>query len=229
MFVSYCRLEVETRDTENSRIIAAFGDSITAAGVWTIPLSEKLAAAFPQGCLLNYGIGGNRLLRDTSFPVLGNTQFYGRAGLSRFAWDIQEAPGIKTVLMALGVNDISEPGGDPGMSPDISELCSPDDLINGFKEIIAMCHDRHLCIAGCTISPFGGYKTYNEKTAGIRREVNQWILESGEFDFTIDFSAALADPDNPDCMLPKYDSGDHLHPNEAGGRAMADAVSIENL
>jgi lysophospholipase L1-like esterase len=229
MFSGYCRLEVETGDAEIPRVIAAFGDSITAMGLWTRPLAEKLAAASPRGLLLNYGISGNRLLRDTSFPVMGTTQFFGRAGLTRFLWDIDTAPGLHTVLAALGVNDISQPGGDPGMSPDISELCSAGELINGFRRLIALCHDRDLPIAGSTISPFGGYKTYNEKTAAIWREVNLWIREGGEFDLVIDFAGALTDPGNPDYMLAQYDSGDHLHPSEAGGVAMAAAVPLADL
>jgi lysophospholipase L1-like esterase len=229
MFSGYCRLEVAAGDAESPRVIAAFGDSITAMGVWTRPLGEKLAATSPRGLLLNYGISGNRLLRDTSFPAMGTTQFFGRAGLTRFLWDIDAAPGLRTVLAALGVNDISQPGGDPGMSPDISELCSAAELIQGFRRLIALCHDRGLRIAGGSISPFGGYKTYNEKTAGIWREVNQWILEGGGFDLAIDFAGALADPGNPDYMLAQYDSGDHLHPSEAGGAAMAAAVPLAEL
>jgi lysophospholipase L1-like esterase len=225
----YRRLEVEISAEERPPVAAVFGDSIAAMGYWTGPLGEKFAAAPGRGCLCNLGISGNRLLRNTAIPFLGDLQIFGQSGLSRLQGDVLDAPGIRTLLLALGINDISQPGGVEGMSPDKSEICSTGELIDGCRRVISRCRGAGIQTLGCTITPFGGYATYNDRTALIWREANRWIRESGEFDAVIDFASALADPQKPDYLAAQYDSGDHLHPNEAGGAAMAAAVPIPLL
>lgn len=223
----YARLEAET-DEETACAVAAFGDSITAMGHWTGPLSQKL---FARGgpVLLNLGISGNRVLTDTDLPFSRGRQVFGRAALTRFSWDVAALPGVRAAIIALGVNDISQPGAKRLLSPDAAQRCTSQSLISGLEKLALLCKDAGIKSVGCTITPFGGYLTYNENTARIRNEVNAWILHGGAFDRTADFASALCDPQRPDFMLPALDSGDNLHPGEAGGARMADAVDIDAL
>jgi lysophospholipase L1-like esterase len=223
----YRALEVKVNIDANPQIIAAFGDSITGGNLWVEPLRERLRGT--KNALFNMGISGNRLLRDTNFPVLQNTQFFGMSGLKRFDQDILETPGIGVVMLALGVNDISQPGGTREFSPPVSERCTTGELLDGYREVIRRCHTAGIKVAGCTITPFGGYLTYGEETAVIRNEVNEWIRQSGEFDMVIDFDHAVRDSDKPDFYRAECDSGDHLHPSAAGGKAMADCVDVGQL
>jgi lysophospholipase L1-like esterase len=104
---------------------------------------------------------------------------------------------------------------------------SADDLIAGYKQIIAQAHARHLKIFGATILPFQGFKAWTEKGEVVRRVTNRWILESHAFDGVIDFASALADSSNPAKLAAQYDSGDHLHPSFTGHEAMARAIDLK--
>ncbi len=222
----YARIEAET-DDENACAIAAFGDSITAMGMWTEPFYNMLYEKNGP-VLLNMGISGNRLLRDTHMPFFKRTQFFGLAGLTRFPWDVANLPGVRTVMIALGINDISQPGGKYG-SPHCSERCSVESLIEGYKKLIAMCKAKNLKTVGCTITPFGAYRTHSDVTERIRKDVNDWILNSGAFDMTVDFSAAVQDIDKPEQLMRECDSGDHIHPSDFGGIKMAECIDIDAL
>ena len=222
----YARLEAEP--VSEACAVAAFGDSITSMGLWVNPLAKKITES-GNVALLNMGIGGNRLLYDTSIPFLKNTQLFGRAALTRFSWDVAALPGVRAVFVALGVNDISQPGGKKRWSPNGAERCTTESLIAGFLKLLALCAEKDLKTVGCTITPFGGYLTYNDSTARIRNEANDWILNGGAFNMTVDFASAVCDPKKPDFMLSAFDSGDHLHPSPAGGQRMAEAVDLEAL
>lgn len=208
---------------EDPKVIAVVGDSITAMRLWTDPVIKELLKKNAQIVLLNMGIAGNRLLRDTNMPSIPGIQMFGESGLSRLDRDAFNIPGISAVVIAMGVNDISQPGGPEGMSPPAEEICTTEELIAGYMSLIKQCRERNLEVIGCTITPFGEYLTGNDRTCQIRNEVNNWIRESKEFDAVIDFAKAVSSGENPDRYIPEYDSGDHLHPSAAGGETMAAA------
>ncbi len=106
-------LQVHTSRGAGGHSIVAFGDSITQMGYWTNPLRRRIQGANKNATLLNMGIGGNKLLRDTHIPQIKGIQMFGEAGLKRFAWDVAQQPGVKAVVLALGINDITLPGGMP--------------------------------------------------------------------------------------------------------------------
>jgi lysophospholipase L1-like esterase len=195
-------------------------------GMWTEPFSSKLSEQNGPA-LLNMGISGNRLLRDTHMLFLRKTQFFGLAGLTRFPWDVAALPGVRVVIIALGINDIALPGGKQHRS--LSELCSEETLIAGYEKLISMCKEQNLKTVGCTITPFGGYITHNVVTERIRKTVNDWILHSGAFDMTVDFASALQDAEKPGHLLSAYDSGDHIHPSALGGEQMSACIDINTL
>jgi lysophospholipase L1-like esterase len=126
------------------------------------------------------------------------------------------------VTLLEGINDI----GFSGFIP--TEEVSADEIIAGYRQIIARVHAQGLLIYGCTLTPFGGLGAPYETPAGEakRQAVNQWIRTSKAFDAVIDFDRAVLDPANPTRIRPDYDSGDHLHPNDAGYRAMAESIDL---
>ena len=179
--------------------------------------------------MLNKGIGGNRLLHDGNTlpgtPFAGIGPLFGDSALDRFDRDVLAQPGARDVIVLLGINDIGQP---TSIAPP-SEAVTVDELIVGYRQLIARAHERGLRIFGATMTPFQdttipGY--YTEANEAKRLAVNRWIRTSGEYDGVIDFDRAVRDPAQPLRMLPQYDSGDHLHPNDAGMRAMADAIPL---
>ena len=134
-------------------------------------------------------------------------------------------PGEKYIVLLEGINDL----GHAGTSAPVSEAVSTDDLIAGMKQLIAQAHENGIKVYGGTLTPFEGtvfpgYFTPEKETE--RKALNQWIRTGNAFDGVIDFEKALRDPTHPDRMLASYDSGDHLHPSDAGYRAMAEAVNL---
>jgi lysophospholipase L1-like esterase len=219
--------------------VVALGDSITDGAITTINanhrwpdfLARRLQAnpSLRHLGVLNKGIGGNRLMHNgntlpgTSFAGLG--PLFGDSALARFDRDVAAQPGARHVIVLLGINDIGQP---TSFSPP-SEAVSVQEMIFGYRQLISRAHDRGLRIYGATMTPFQnttivGY--YNAANEAKRLAVNQWIRTSGEWDGVIDFDRAVRDPNQPLRMLPAYDSGDHLHPNDAGMRAMADAIPL---
>jgi lysophospholipase L1-like esterase len=219
--------------------VVAFGDSITDGAVTTVDANHRwpdfLAARLHADRRLrdvgvvNKGIGGNRLLYDGNTladpPFGGLGPIFGDSALSRFDRDVAAQAGARHVIVLLGINDIGQPG---SISP-VDETVSTDDLIFGHRQLIARAHERGLRIYGATLTPFqdttipGYYTAANEAK---RQALNAWIRTSGEYDAVIDFDRAVRDPAEPGRMLPAYDSGDHLHPNDAGMKAMADAIPL---
>jgi lysophospholipase L1-like esterase len=217
--------------------IVAFGDSITdgastttdANHRWPDFLAGRLRAAGSPLGVLNAGIGGNRLLhagktRPGDFEGIG--PLFGPSALARFDRDVLAQHGARYVVVLLGINDIGQP---TSIAPP-EEAVTVRQMIAGYRQLIARAHAHGLAAVGATMTPFGettiaGY--YTEANEAKRAAVNRWIRTSGEWDAVIDFDRAVRDPDRPLRMLPAFDSGDHLHPNDAGMRAMADAIPLQ--
>jgi lysophospholipase L1-like esterase len=219
--------------------VVALGDSITDGAITTVDanhrwpdlLARRLQADASRRHLgvLNKGIGGNRLLHDGNTlpgtPFAGIGPLFGDSALSRFDRDVAAQPGARYVIVLLGINDIGHP---TSVAPP-SEEVSVEEMIFGYRQLIARAHERGLRIYGATMTPFQnttipGY--YNAANEAKRLAVNEWIRTGGDWDGVIDFDRAVRDPNQPLRMLPAYDSGDHLHPNDAGMSAMADAVPL---
>ncbi|GAA2417241.1 SGNH/GDSL hydrolase family protein [Streptomyces glaucosporus] len=225
-----------------SAAVVAFGDSITdgsdtdvnANHRWPDFLARRLRDArgpHPLG-VLNQGISGNRLLHDPNPPEGSGADayaaYFGQSALRRFDRDVAAQPGAEHVVVLLGVNDLGHPVA--GTAP-TSEKVTARDVIAAHRQLIARAHERGLKIYGGTILPFKGdtFGFHTEENEAARQAVNRWIRTSGEYDGVIDFDRALRDPSDPQRLLPRYDSGDHLHPSDAGAKAMADAVPLHLL
>jgi lysophospholipase L1-like esterase len=216
--------------------IVTLGDSITNGANtqanlnhrWPDVLAGRLRAAGADRGVANVGIAGNRLLHDPN-PAAGSdaeafAALFGHSGLRRFDRDVLAQPGARYLVVLLGVNDL----GHPGTVAPPSEVVTADDLIAGHRQLIARAHEGGLAAYGGTILPFkddtlGFYTVENERK---RQALNRWIRTGGEYDAVIDFDRAMGDPADPARLNPAYDSGDHLHPNDAGMAAMAAAVPL---
>lgn len=210
------------RDTH---LIVALGDSITdgnrlsltALHSWPEEVSQRLAArgSGPDFAIVNAGIAGNRLLANG---------FGGLAALARLDRDALALDGITHLIVLEGTNDIGMSGHSSfGENPAIS----PEDIISGYRQIMARAHDRGVKVILGTILPFGGSGSHDTpEHERLRVTVNTWIRTSGEPDAVIDFDKALRDPEKPLQLRSDYDSGDHLHPNEAGSKAMGQAIDL---
>jgi lysophospholipase L1-like esterase len=204
--------------------VVAFGDSITdgyntpasAYRRWPDDLARRLAGPHPAA-VVDAGIGGNRVLTDV--PNI----WQGLSALKRFAHDALAQPGVRTVILMEGINDIGNNAG-PGGVP-----LTAQHLIDGYRELIRQAHAAGVRIIGGTMLPDKGAGSYTEPNEAIRRAANAWIRTGGEFDGVVDFEKALQDPSDPDALRAGFDSGDHLHPNEAGMQAMADAIDLRLL
>jgi lysophospholipase L1-like esterase len=214
-----------------ARAVVTFGDSITDGAAsrpdanhrWPDVLAERLAKAGADVAVLNEGISGARVLRDRM----------GDNALARFDRDVLSQPHADTVILMMGINDIGWP--DTVLVPKGEPAPGAEDVIAGYRQLIARAHAHHLRILGATLTPFEdtfhgtplfGYYTpaKEEKRAAINA-----FIRSGAFDGVIDFDAATRDPANPRHIRAEFDSGDHLHPQDAGYKAMAEAVDLSLL
>lgn len=200
--------------------VVTLGDSITdgigstsgADRRWPDLLSARLRASHGPASglgVMNAGISGNRVLTDGA----------GQAAVTRLDRDVLQRAGARTVIVLEGINDIQLI---PGQG-------DADQIIAGLHDIADRSHAAGLRVLGATLTPFEGWGTYSPAQEGAREAVNTWIRDSGVFDAVVDFDAAVRDPADPHRMLPAYDSGDHLHPGDAGYRAMADSVDLNAL
>ena len=217
---------------EAAGAIVALGDSITDGASsrndgydrWTDVLARRLNANHPRQTfsVVNAGIGGNR--------VLSSSPCFGENALARLDRDVFAPSAVRAIILFEGTNDIGQPD-TPVEAKFVACLArthiSAEDLIAGYKQIIAQAHARHLKIFGATILPFQGFKAWTEKGEVVRRVTNRWILESHAFDGVIGFASALADSSNSAKLDSRYDSGDHLHPSSAGHEAMARAIDLK--
>lgn len=164
--------------------------------------------------MLNQAAGGNAVIRGGLGPPL----------LTRYERDLLSFPNVKYMILFEGVNDI---GG--GATDESSQQTIGNNLIAAYEEIANAAKEAGIVTIGCTITPFGGpgqsYSHPNREQT--RQRVNEWILTSGVFDHAIDFGGLLADPNNPDQLLPEYDTGDYLHPNVAGFQHLANQFPLD--
>ncbi|WML33255.1 SGNH/GDSL hydrolase family protein [Clostridium sp. OS1-26] len=213
---------IEVMTSEKNGSIIAFGDSITTLS-WPDYLAKELNDANIKNLsVIREAIGGNRILHNSESKLHG---LFGPSGISRFEKAIIDHQGAKYIIVLEGVNDIMHTG--PGGLAPASETVSKDEIITGLEKYIELAHKHNLKIYGATIMPFKGYEVYTDELDIKRKEINEWIRTSGKFDGVIDFDKATLDPDNPSKLLPRYDSGDHLHPSDAGGEAMAKAIDLK--
>ena len=228
-------LEVWT--SERTMAIVTFGDSITDGaqakaqyGDWPDQLADRLAEA-KSGSILavdNEGIGGNRILYDGA----------GVSALTRFDRDVLSQPGVADLIVLEGINDIGWPhmkpfparAGSPMTgNPFAAQVVNATVLIQGFKQIIDRAHQHGIRVFGATMTPYEGADYYTEDGEAVRQAVNQWIRTGGAFDGVFDFDAAVRDPNHPTKFNADLQSGDYLHPNDAGYKAMAAAINLSSL
>ena len=219
---------VDVAGPANAAAVVTFGDSISDGtrstpntnSSWPSFLAARLAAnpATSHIAVLNEGISGNRITRDGIGP----------AGLARFDRDVLTQPDVRWVTILIGINDIGAGIGEFFVfgSRDASDNPTPDDIIGGYRQMIEKAHTHGIKVIGCTLLPFEGAPYYSESGNVVRQAVNQWIRTSRAFDAVVDFEAATKSPDNPNRIRAEFDSGDHLHPNDAGYKAMAEAVDL---
>jgi lysophospholipase L1-like esterase len=229
--------EVLVTSQASQRLVVAFGDSLTdgdgstfdADHNWPNDLISRLAKspANSKLAVVNEGIAGNRLLSDGS----GMSYTFGPSGLARFDRDALGVPGVTHIVLLEGINDFCFPGAKLGGQSlaDPADTRSAKDLIRAYGELISRAHAHGIKLIGVTLTPFEGVVIpgyYSESKEATRQELNKWIRSSGSFDGVIDFDAVVRDPAHPSRILPKYCSLDHLHPNDAGYQAIADAIDL---
>jgi lysophospholipase L1-like esterase len=211
-------VDVESRDS--AAAVVVLGDSITDGrnsttngnGRWPDELARRLHAnKHTRGVgVLNQGIGGNRLLRDG----------LGTNAQARFDRDILAQTGVRWLVVLEGVNDI-------GTCKDACDMESmTKDIIGAYQQIILRAHTQNIRVYGATITAFGGSSYATPQAEQARQTVNNWIRTSGQFDAVIDFDAVTRDPNDPSKLSRQSDSGDHLHPADAGYKAMGDAIDV---
>jgi lysophospholipase L1-like esterase len=219
---------VDVMAPESTGAVVAFGDSITDGARstvdanlrWPNVLASRLIAQHKKVGVLDAGIGGNRILHDASSNIR-----FGVNALARFDRDVLAQPGVKYLIILEGINDL----GHAGTSAPASETVSSDDLIAGMRQMIERAHEKGIKVFGATITPFEGtvFPGYFSPEKEVKRKaVNEWIRNGKAFDGVIDFEKTIRDPKNPDRVLPIYDGGDHLHPGDAGYRAMGEAIDL---
>ena len=211
-------VEVETRS--QAKVIVALGDSITDGYLatpgtnsrWPDRLAERLTARYPGRAIgvVNAGIGGNRVLSD------GLVATMGQSALTRFDRDVLAVSGATHLIVLEGVNDLGIRTGRPPAAA----------LIQGFQQLIGRARAQGIKAIGATILPYEGAAYFTPEGEAARQTINDWIRKSGAFDAVIDLDSAIRDPARPARMRADWHAGDWLHPNDAGYRAMGDAVDL---
>jgi len=210
----YWLSEIDVLAQADAGTLVTFGDSITDGArstpetdhSWPAVLAQRLASnkATAGVGIANEGIAGNRILADVA----------GTNALARFDRDVLSVAGVKWLTILEGINDI-------GRGPVPAE-----DLIAGMQQMIERAHTHGIRVIGCTMTPFEGAGYYSEKGEEVRKAVNQWIRSGKAFDAVVDFDAVTRDPAAPGKFRAEFDSGDHLHPGDAGYKAMAEAFDL---
>ncbi|PVE11535.1 SGNH/GDSL hydrolase family protein [Streptomyces scopuliridis] len=209
---------VSVETSAKTGAVVTLGDSITDGWAsttdgnrrWPDYLSRRLRAASGSTVkgVANEGISGNKVLADGA----------GESALNRLERDVLSQPGVSTVFLFEGINDIKAHTG-----------VTADALIAGYRQIIDRAHAEGKCVVGATVMPFKGWYEYDAEGEAVRQEVNDWIRDSGAFDAVTDFDRITRNPYDQQRILPFFDGGDHLHPNDKGMQAMADAVDLSAL
>jgi len=216
-----------------TRTVVLFGDSITdgdgstpsADHRWPDYLAERLQKAGAKVAVANQGISGCRVLRDRM----------GDNALARMDRDVLAQERADTVVLMMGINDVGWPG--TILVPRGEAAPTPEEIIAGYQQIIARAHSHGMKIYGATLTPFDDafhnwmplYGFNSPEKEAKREALNRWIRTSGAFDGVIDFDAVTRDPANPKHIKADFDSGDHLHPNDAGYKAMAESIDLKLL
>jgi lysophospholipase L1-like esterase len=215
----YGLASVEAVDAETARVVIAFGDSITdgvnstfnAPRSYPDQLNDRLrAAGYVRTGVVNAGIAGNRWLADGVGP----------SGSKRLARDVLNVAGASHVILLLGINDLllSASSGAP-------DEVSADQITAAISAAANQARAKGLKVLVGTLLPCRA----TGLTEAKRQMVNAWIRAGGNADGVVDFDAAMRDSADPASLNAAYDSGDHLHPNDAGYAAMAAAVNLSLL
>ncbi|HWU11400.1 MAG TPA: SGNH/GDSL hydrolase family protein [Streptomyces sp.] len=212
---------VDVRNTTSPGAIVVIGDSLTAGSGsttdadsrWPDVLSDRLRHAYG---IANQGIAGNRLLLDSPLAKNGVRNVGGPSGVHRFERDVLSVAGARTVIIALGINDVQQYPQEP----------DPRRITAGLRALTERAHAQGLRVVGATLTPFKGYRTWTPERDSVRLAVNEEIRSGRIFDAFLDFDRAVRDPYAPNRILPEYDSGDRLHFNDAGYRALGHAIDL---
>lgn len=216
--------DVEVATAPSARALVAFGDSITDGfnstpdtnHRWPDVLASRLQAnpRLASIAVVNAGITGNRILNDGLGP----------GALSRFDRDALDKPGVHWIVLLEGINDIGAANAPQTPKDEVSA----QQIIDGMKTLITRAHAKGIKVYGATLTPFSGvdWPYYTSAAETKRKTVNTWIRTGGAFDAVIDFDASVRDPAHPNRFLPAFDSSDHLHPSDAGYKAMANAIDL---
>ncbi|WP_203587763.1 SGNH/GDSL hydrolase family protein [Actinospica acidiphila] len=209
---------VTVRTPARTGAVVALGDSITDGWEsttdlnrrWPDHLSRRLqhSLATTVRGVANAGISANKVLADTNSP----------SALNRLDRDVLSHPGVRTVLLFEGVNDLKAHTG-----------VTAQDLIDGYRLLTDRVHAAGHCVVAATIAPFKGWPEWDPAAEAVRQEVNAFIRTGGLFDAVADFDRAVRDPGDPESIRPAYDNGDHLHFTDEGMRAMAGEVRLKDL
>ncbi|MEH1710686.1 SGNH/GDSL hydrolase family protein [Acinetobacter pittii] len=220
---------VEVKPKRKAHVVAVIGDSITDGATatldantrWTDFLAKRLSPH--QVAVINSGISGNRLLTDGM----------GDSALKRLKSEVFQYSGVKTLIVLVGINDISWPG--TAFAPK-QQIPSFEALTEGYKRVVDEAHRQGIQVIGATLLPFSGAlpntpldNYYQPNKDELRQRINHWIRTSHTFDGVLDLEQGLKDPKHPDRLNPIYDSGDHLHPNDRGNQQMANLVDLKQL
>jgi lysophospholipase L1-like esterase len=234
----YFLSSIEAWNSEATTATVAFGDSITDGdGDRSRPSAnwpDQLAARVNAGrtgagiAIVNEGISGNRVLHDGA----------GVSALTRFDQDVLAQPGVANLIVMEGINDIGFPRvrfselknmPAPRENPFASQKVSSEEIIAGLRQIIARAHEHGIRVFGVTLTPFEGTISYDAEGEAIRQAVNHWIRTTDAYDGIFDMDALVRDPEHPTRLQKAFDSGDHIHPNPAGYKAMADSIPLSSL
>lgn len=224
--IRYFLAGIDVLADDEVKAVVTFGDSITdgfnstvdANRRWPDRLAERLLEQrHPQKrTVVNEGISGNRLLHNVVGPD----------ALSRFDRDVISQAHVEFVTVLLGINDVGFSAISVPNSPFADQSVTADQMIQAYRQLITRAHAKGIKIIGATLTPFEGAGYATPEGEAKRQAANNFIRSSGEFDAVIDFDRVTRDPTHPTRLAPKYDSGDHLHPNDLGYKAMADSIDL---
>ncbi|MFV5364349.1 SGNH/GDSL hydrolase family protein [Acinetobacter oleivorans] len=220
---------IEVKPKRKAHVVAVIGDSITDGATatldantrWTDFLAKRLSPH--QIAVINSGISGNRLLTDGM----------GDSALKRLNSEVFQYSGVKTLIVLVGINDISWPG--TAFAPK-QQIPSFEALTEGYKRVVKEAHEQGIQVIGATLLPFSGAlpntpldNYYQPNKDELRQRINQWMRTSKTFDGVLDLEQGLKDSKHSDRLNLIYDSGDHLHPNDRGNQQMANLVDLNQL